>query len=204
MKEFRGCPIKLITDLGTENVLAAALQTYFRKDVNAHHYVPSIRNQRIESWRSFFTKSKGRWWKHFFLDSESNGRLDITSLKDRECLWFSFASIIQSELDVMKDHWNSHRIRSSRFETVPGKPDVLYYLPDISGGASDLKLHVTEQEPIAVSEYIATESNPTNEYQEYFEYAIRSFQLENPSNYQQELEVFLMLKHTTLNGMLQH
>ena len=104
----------------------------------------------------------------------------------------------------MKDHWNSYWVRSSRIETVPGKPDVLYYLPGISGGASDLKLHVTEQELIAVSEYIATESNPTNEYQEYFEYAIRSLQLENPSNYQQGLEVFLMLKQTALNGMQQH
>ena len=76
----------------------------------------------------------------------------------------------------------SHRIRRSGFETVPGRPDVLYYLPDISRGASDLKLHVTEQKLIAVSEYIATESNPTNEYQEYFEYVIRSLQLENTSN----------------------
>ena len=80
----------------------------------------------------------------------------MTSSIDRECLWFNVASIIQSELDVMKDHWNSHRIRSSRFETVLGKPDVLYYLPNISGGASDLKLHVTEQELITVSEYVAT------------------------------------------------
>ena len=61
MKEFQGCPIKLITDLGPENVLAAALQTYFRHDVNAHHCVPLTRNQRLESWRLFFTKSKGRW-----------------------------------------------------------------------------------------------------------------------------------------------
>ena len=67
------------------------------------------------------------------------------------------------------------------FETVTERPDVLYYLPDISGGASDLKLHVPEQTLIAVSDYIATESNPANEYQEYFEYAIRSLQLENPS-----------------------
>ena len=169
VKEFQGCLIKLITDLGKENVLAATLQTYFRQDVNAHHYVHSTRNQRIESWWSFFTKSKGRWWKHFCLNLESR-RLDMTSLIDRECLWYSFASIIQSGLNVMKDHWNSYRITSSRFEAVPGRPDVLYYLPDISGGASDLKLHVTEQKLIAVSEYIATESNPTNEYQEYFEY----------------------------------
>ena len=86
MKKFQGCPIKLITDLGRENVSAAALQTYFRQDVNAHHYVPSTRNQRIESWWPFFTKSKGRWWKHFFLALESNERLDMTSLIDRECL----------------------------------------------------------------------------------------------------------------------
>ena len=132
MKEFRECRIKLITDLGTENVLGTALQTCFRQDVNADHYVPSTRNQRIESWRSVFTKNKGRWWKHFFFDLESNRRLDMTSLIDRECLWYSFESIIQSELDVMKDHWNSHRIRSSGFETVPGRPDVLYHLPDIS------------------------------------------------------------------------
>ena len=36
------------------------------------------------------------------------------------------------------------------------------------------------------------------------EYAVRSLRLENPSNYQQGLEVFLMLKHTALNGMQQH
>ena len=64
----------------------------------------------------------------------------------------------------MKDHWNSHRVRSSQFETVLGRLDVLYYLHDISRGASDLKLHVTEQRLIAVSEYIIAGSNPTNEY----------------------------------------
>ena len=72
--------------------------------------------------------------------------------------------------------------------------DLIYYLSDISGGAGNRNVHVTEWKLIAVSEYIATESNPTNEYQGYFEYLIRSLQLENPSNYQQGLEVFLMLK----------
>ena len=36
MKEFQLCPIKLITDLEPENVLAATLQTYFRQDVIMH------------------------------------------------------------------------------------------------------------------------------------------------------------------------
>ena len=59
MKEMEGYPIKLITDLGTENVLAAAMQTVFRQDIDGHQYVPSPRNQIIESWWSFFTKTRG-------------------------------------------------------------------------------------------------------------------------------------------------
>ena len=45
VKEMEGCPIKLVTDLGTENVLAAAMQTFFRQDIDGHQYVPSPRNQ---------------------------------------------------------------------------------------------------------------------------------------------------------------
>ena len=60
MKEMEGCPIKLIIDLGKENVLAAALQTFFRQDIDSHQYVPSPRNQRIEIWWLFFTKTRGK------------------------------------------------------------------------------------------------------------------------------------------------
>ena len=43
---MEGCPIKLTTDLGTENVLlAAAVQTFFRQDIDGHQYVPSPRNE---------------------------------------------------------------------------------------------------------------------------------------------------------------
>ena len=61
VKEMEGCPIKLVTDLGAENVLAAAMQTFFRQDIDGHQYIPSPRNQRIESWWSFFTKTMGNW-----------------------------------------------------------------------------------------------------------------------------------------------
>ena len=52
----------------------------------------------------------------------------MTSAIDKECLWFCFSKIIQKDFDVLTDHWNSQRIRKSRFETIPGKPNVLYYL----------------------------------------------------------------------------
>ena len=83
VKEMEGCPIKLVTDLGTENVLAAAMQTFFRQDIDAHPYVPSPRNQRIESWWLFFCKTRGNWWKHFFLHLETEGVIDMTSAIDK-------------------------------------------------------------------------------------------------------------------------
>eukprot|EP00795_Rhopilema_esculentum_P010168 gene10168-18836_t len=43
-------------------------------------------------------------------------------------------ALIQVDLDHVKDHWNSHRIRNSGHSTVPGIPDELCYLP---GGGED-------------------------------------------------------------------
>ena len=43
VREFGGCPVKLVTDLGTENGLAASVHTYFWEDIDPHRYVPSPR-----------------------------------------------------------------------------------------------------------------------------------------------------------------
>ena len=47
-EELQGAPVKIITDLGTENALAVAIHSFFRQDADAHQYGPSPRNQRIE------------------------------------------------------------------------------------------------------------------------------------------------------------
>ena len=44
VEELQGAPVKIITDLGTENALAAAIHSFFREDIDAHQYVPSPRN----------------------------------------------------------------------------------------------------------------------------------------------------------------
>ena len=58
----------------------------------------------------------------------------------------------------MKEHWNTHYIGGLRHDTIKGRPDSLYYLPEAHGGATHLllpvpeserefgKLHVTERE----------------------------------------------------------
>ena len=52
--EVQVVPVELITDLGTENSLAASMQSYLRENADTHSYVSSLKNQRIEGWWSFF------------------------------------------------------------------------------------------------------------------------------------------------------
>ena len=78
--ELGGCSVQLVTDLGTENGTAAALQAYFRDNPEAHQYVPSPRNQRIEEWWAYFAKNHCQWWRNF---------LRIWSLK---ALWTQLAN----------------------------------------------------------------------------------------------------------------
>ena len=125
----------------------------------------------------------------------------MTSAIDKECLWFCFSKIIQKDFDALNDHWNNHRIRISRFETILGRPNILYYFSDISGGATDLKLHVSDQQINSVLGYVSPDINVLNEHQEYFEYVIRRLQLANPSNYQHALQLLGVLKDTALNGI---
>lgn len=66
VKEFGGCPAELISDLGTENSLVSTIQCFFRDNADAHRYVPSPRNQRIEAWWSQLCKQRTSWWREFF------------------------------------------------------------------------------------------------------------------------------------------
>ena len=63
-----GCPVKLITNLETENELAASIQCFFRNNSEAHQYVASPRNQRIEGLWSQFSKQRTNWWRKFLKD----------------------------------------------------------------------------------------------------------------------------------------
>ena len=107
---------------------AAALQSFFRDNPEAHRFVASPRNQRIEGWWSYYSKSHSSWWRSFFGDLEFQGvNVDTSSEISMECLWYCFNKLLQEE------HWNTHRIRKSRNNTVPGQPDSLYFLPEIHG-----------------------------------------------------------------------
>ena len=56
VKDYRGCPLKVRTDCGTENGLAAAAQCFFIGNDLTHIYGTSSHNQRIEGWGSQLIK----------------------------------------------------------------------------------------------------------------------------------------------------
>ena len=200
VNKFQGCPIEFITDLGTENGIAAGIHSYFMDDPDKHRYVPSPRNQRIESWWSFLRRSNTSWWINFFKDLVSDGTVDLTCDAQKECLWFCFARILQENLNHVKEHWNSHYIRRSRHDTVSGRPDALFYLPEVHGGLPGLLQPVPEEELSYATDHLVDEEEP-NVYQEYFEYVMRERNMSRPQNWQDALSHFKVLMAIAMNGV---
>ena len=186
--EFHGSPVELVTDLGTENAIVAAMQSFFRDSPDAHRYVPSPRNQRIESWWSYLSKSRLIWWRNFFGDLESTRMLDLNDELNKECLWYSFSAILQKDLDDVKEHWNTHVIRKSRFNSVAGRPDSIYYLPESYGGM-DMKSEVDEWKIRNASEEINSPEEE-NEYTEYFDYVTSELGMNAPKTWEDALNVY--------------
>ena len=195
--EMGGCPVDLITDLGTENGMIAGIQAFFRDDAD-RYYVPSPRNQRIECWWSFLRKSHTSWWINFFKDLCDSGVVDLTNQIEKECLWFCFAGLIQQNLNDVKEHWNTHYIRKSKFDTIKGRPDSLYYLPELHGGVNNLLLPVPDNEKNFAKQHIVANDEP-NEYYSYFTYVTRICGLEQPTDWKEGLKLYHMLIHYAKN-----
>ena len=194
-----GCPRKLRTDLGTENGIMASLQSFFQNDLHSHRYVPSPRNQRIEAWWSYFRRSRTNWWINFFKDLEDQGTFNPTRELERECLWFCFSPLLQQDLEQLKEHWNTHYIRKSRHDTIPGRPDSLYYLPESHGGAPNLITQVPGNE-MEYGRVQLVENPGVNEYEQYFQYILTTCDLQRPESWREGLELYNTLLDYAHNG----
>ena len=81
-------------------------------------YGTSPANQRIESWWSQLRRSRSTWWMNYFKDMIERGHLNTDNGPEMECLWICFSSLILKDRDLVKEQWNTHRIRASRHDTV--------------------------------------------------------------------------------------
>lgn len=113
-------------------------------------------------------------------------------------LWYCFNEVLQAELDSVKEHWNTHRIRKSRSDTVPGRPDSLYFLPELYG-ARDCLFEVPAAEVDLGSQHII-EDSPENDHQEYFDYARDNLSIPLARDWEEALEMYRKLTHVAIHG----
>lgn len=192
VSQLGGCPVKLRTDCGTENGTMAAMQCTLKSNIDAHIYGTSPTNQRIEGWWSFLRKNRSSWWIDFFKNLVEQDIFNPANELQTECLWICFSQIIQNDLNLVKDHWNTHRIRRSSHSTVSGRPDELFLLPELHGGTDNLLCEVTHDEVESLKENLTYVEEKSVE-QEYFEYVLENMHLDIPNNCEEGLDLFKTL-----------
>ena len=197
--ELKGCPAIVRSDCGTENGIVAAMQCQFRSTStdrfsgeNSHIYGSSHSNQRIEGWWSFLRRHRTSWWMDFFKDMVESNIVNLGNDLHMECLWYCFAHLIQNDLDRVKDHWNSHYIRRSRYGTTAGVPDIMYHMPE-NFGKMDCLLGLNNQQIEEMKVHCEMEEPAENVYLEYFETMINDLGFTFPTNEEEALPLFQQL-----------
>ena len=170
----------------------AAMQCTFQQDADAHKYGSSPANQRIEGWWSFYRKNRSGWWIDFFKSLMEQEIFNPGDEIQMACLWFCFAQLLQDDLDKVKEHWNTHLIRGSRHDTISGRPDELFFLPELHGGEDDLLHPVLDDEIQSIRENLTYEEENTI-YQEYFEYVLDNTELQLPNSFEEGLSLYKQL-----------
>ncbi|EDO33113.1 predicted protein [Nematostella vectensis] len=134
-----GVARRIRSDRGTENTVISALQQFFRWQDNdefssAKSFIQgkSSSNQRIEAWWSKLRDGGGGWWINLFKDMRDSGIYNDDDCLANECLKFCFLPILRKELHLVVELWNTHTIASQkRHEVIGGKPNVLFFMPEL-------------------------------------------------------------------------
>lgn len=202
VEEHKGCPVEMVTDLGTENGLVAATQCYFRDNPMMRIATFHLQETNVLKHGGPFSQGIAPHCGETFSDLESREEVDLSYDLSKECVWYCFHDLLQKVIDTVKEHWNTHRIRRSRYNIVPGRPDSLFYFPESHGGVSNLLKEVPEQEMNYAYEEIV-QMNQVNEYQEYFEYAREALGLPRVPvrDTQEACELYERLVHVSENGI---
>ncbi|CAG5090616.1 Protein of unknown function [Cotesia congregata] len=100
----------------------------------------STSNQRIESYWSQLRRHGLDFWINLFKDLRERDFYNDSSMIHVECLRFCFGHLIRAELETIRHEWNRHRIRKQKNRHIaPGKPNCLYYLPEVIGAKNYMK-----------------------------------------------------------------
>lgn len=141
VKRIEGVPKIVRADRGTENCHVRDLQISLRwrhqdsfRRYKSFLYGRSTANQRIEAWWGQLKRASTNFWINLFRALQDEGTFDNSNAVHVDCLRFCFTDLIQRDFDKVLQEWNQHRIRYQTGIEVPsGKPDLMYYTPEIYG-----------------------------------------------------------------------
>ena len=128
----------------------------------------------------------------------ATGEFNLGNNLHMELAWYTFSLLLQYELDQVRLHWNTH-YRRTRHDTISGRPDELFFLPELSGGQnqgthiSDSEIDSAYSEEENLMEDATIIMNDANEeLVEYFEYVVQEETLLYPiTNWNEGRELFL-------------
>jgi len=127
------------------------------------------------------------------------GILNTANELHTECLWFCFSTLLQKDVDRVKESWNTHYIRRSRHDTIAGRPDILYNLPERFGGEDGLIVQVQNNHVTYAYNHLV-QKEQDNEYQEYFAYVVANLGVRQPEHWRESLVLYSQLLDIASNG----
>lgn len=166
-------------------------------------YGRSVSNQRIEAWWSTLRKMDTDFWINYFKDLREIGLYSDNNVLHVNCLKFCFMPLIREELHRCAELWNLHRIRpqSSNLDSPSGRPDVLYFLPELNGKvnhAHDVTLDDIElaEEVFCAQGRVGIDNNSFKVFEELAKMIMEDESLSSPSNPDEALQLYIdLLEH---------
>ncbi|XP_013390872.1 uncharacterized protein LOC106159197 [Lingula anatina] len=207
---LHGCPSLLQTDPGVENGIIAALQCTFRVNhedelagSKSHKYGKSTTNQRIESWWSYYRRNRIDWWMDKFYELVRNQQFNKDNDTHVKCIRFCYMSLIQQELDDIKERWNGHNILPSPNARCPnGRPNVLFHLPENTGAEDHLKPISPEAIRFGFTNTVQQTISGCPAFDDYASNIFRAKGWAEPADFQEALHFYTELRRLATNELL--
>ncbi|XP_031781249.1 uncharacterized protein LOC116416531 [Nasonia vitripennis] len=148
-------PTLMRSDHGTENCWVESLHQALRHKhedqlTGPRSFIKGKRtsNQRIEAYWSQMRRQGVHFWINLFKDLIDADLFHDSDPVHVELLRYCFGPLLAYDLEMIKIEWNRQRIRKQKCrDLVPGKPNCLYYNPEMYG-RRDYKKSVDQHEII--------------------------------------------------------
>ena len=109
-------------------------------------------------------RNHSTWWINLFNDFVETGELSPGKEVEMECLWFCFSGLIQQDQDFVREHGKTHTIRASSYDTIAGKSNEFYVLPESRGGENKLHPVTPEEVELIAENLLQFEVEVPNDY----------------------------------------